>query len=77
MPLVFENDEETIKAALFDAFRSDPSQSANARVVRIKNTLALESMWVSANIADELNGRAAVSIGERAAELAFAGGTLV
>ena len=32
---------------------------------------------VSANIADELNGRAAVSIGERAAELAFAGGTLV
>ena len=77
MPLVFENDEETIKAALFDAFRSDPSQCANARVVRIKNTLALESMWVSANIADELNGRAAVSIGERAAELAFAGGTLV
>ena len=77
MPLVFENDEETIKAALFDAFRSDPSQCANARVVRIKNTLALESMWVSANIADELNGRAAVSIGESAAELAFAGGTLV
>ena len=42
-----------------------------------KITLALESMWVSANIADELNGRAAVSIGESAAELAFAGGTLV
>ena len=40
MPLVFESDEETIKAALFDAFRSDPSQCADARVVRIKNTLA-------------------------------------
>ncbi len=77
MPLVFESDEETIKAALFDAFRSDPSGCVDARVVRIKNTLALENMWVSANIADELNGRAAVSIGESAAELAFAGGTLV
>ncbi len=77
MPLVFENDEETIKAALFDAFRSDPSQCAGARVVRIKNTLALENVWVSANIAAELNGNGAVEIGERAAELAFAGGTLV
>ena len=77
MPLVFESDEETIKAALFDAFRSDPSQCAEARVVRIKNTLALENVWVSANIAAELNGNGAVEVGERAAELAFAGGTLV
>ena len=77
MPLVFESDEETIKAALFDAFRSDPSQCAEARVVRIKNTLALENVWVSANIAAELNGNGAVEVGKRAAELAFAGGTLV
>ena len=77
MPLVFESDEETIKAALYDAFRADPSQCADARVVRIKNTLALESVWVSANIAAELNGSASVEVGERAAELAFAGGTLV
>ena len=77
MPLVFENDEETIKAALFDAFRADPSQCADARVMRIKNTLALEDIWVSANIADELNGRDAVSVGEDAAELDFAGGALV
>ena len=56
MPLVFESDEETIQAALFDAFRADPSQAADARVVRIKNTLALENLWVSANVAAELNG---------------------
>lgn len=56
MPLVFESDDETIQAALFDAFRADPSQAANARVVRIKNTLALEHLWVSANLAAELNG---------------------
>ncbi len=56
MPLVFESDEETIKAALFDAFRADPSRTADARVMRIKNTLALENLWVSANVAAELNG---------------------
>ncbi len=57
MPLVFESDEETIQAALFDAFRADPGQAADARVVRIKNTLALENLWVSANVAAELRGR--------------------
>ena len=77
MPLVFENDEETIKAALFDAFRADPSQCANARVVRIKNTLALENLWVSANIAAELNGRDTVTVSDKAASLAFAAGALV
>ena len=77
MPLVFESDEETIKAALFDAFRADPSQAVDARVVRIKNTLALENVWVSANIAAELNGSASVEVGEGATELAFASGMLV
>ena len=77
MPLVFESDEETIKAALFDAFRSDPSQIPDARVVRIKNTLELENLWVSANIATELNGREAVTVSEQAASLAFAAGALV
>ncbi len=77
MPLVFESDEETIKAALFDAFRSDPSQCADARVMRIKNTLALENLWVSANIAAELGGREAVTVSEESASLAFASGALV
>ena len=65
MPLVFESDEETIKAALFDAFRSDPSQCANARVMRIKNTLAIESLWVSANILAELTGQESITVGEQ------------
>jgi len=58
MPLVFDSDTETIQAALFDAFRADPAASAQARVMRIKNTLELEKLWVSANIAAELNGQA-------------------
>ena len=78
MPLVFESDEETIKAAIYDAFRSDPSQCAGARVVRIKNTLALEKLWVSANIAAELNGKDKVEVGDEEAMLVFAaGGVLV
>ena len=77
MPLVFEDDQTAIEAALYDAFRNDPAQSCDARVVRIKNTMALERMWVSANIAAELNGRDAVSVGDGAAELSFAGGMLV
>ena len=56
MPLVFESDEETIKAALFDAFRADPSQCADARVMRIKNTLTLDKLLVSENLLHEMNG---------------------
>ena len=77
MPLVFESDEETIQAALFDAFRSDPAQSRNARVARIKNTMELGDLWVSANIAAELNDKDNVSVGETASSLAFAAGALV
>ena len=77
MPLVFASDEETIQAALFDVYRANPAESRHARVVRIKNTLELENFWVSAKIADELGGQGSVTIGEQAAELAFAAGDLV
>ena len=70
MPLVFESDEETIRAALYDAFRSDPSQCADARVMRIKNTLEIESLWVSANILAELTGQESITVGEGAARAA-------
>ena len=81
MPLVFESDEETIKAALFDAFRAKPEDAADARVVRIKNTLEIENLWVSANVAAELNGgnghNGSITVGDHAEALAFAGGVLV
>ena len=72
MPLVFESDEEAIKAALFDAFRADPAQCASARVVRIKNTMSLESLWVSANIATELRGQESITLLEQGARAAGA-----
>ena len=77
MPLVFEDDEETIRASLYDAFRADPARTRDARVVRIKNTLELEQLWVSANIAAELNGRDRMAVGEESMSLAFAEGALV
>ncbi|MCY4063196.1 MAG: lactate racemase domain-containing protein [Chloroflexi bacterium] len=70
MPLFFETDEETIRAGLYDAFRSDPSQCANARVMRIKNTLEIETLWVSANILAELTGQESISVVEGAARAA-------
>ena len=70
MPLVFESDDETIRAALYDAFRSDPSKCAEARVMRIKNTLEIESLWVSANILAELNGQESITLSESAARAA-------
>ncbi len=72
MPLFFETDEETIRAGLYDAFRSDPSQCPNARVVRIKNTLAIEKLWVSANILAELRGQESITLGEPGARAAGA-----
>ncbi len=70
MPLFFDTDEETIRAGLYDAFRSDPSQCVNARVMRIKNTLEIETLWVSANILAELTGRESITVGEGAARAA-------
>ena len=70
MPLFFETDEETIRAAIYDAFRSDPSQCPKARVMRIKNTLEIESLWVSANILAELTGHESITVGESAVRAA-------
>ncbi|MCY3865292.1 MAG: lactate racemase domain-containing protein [Chloroflexi bacterium] len=70
MPLFFDTDEDTIRAGLYDAFRSDPSQCADARVMRIKNTLEIETLWVSANILAELTGQESITAGDGAARAA-------
>lgn len=76
MPLVFENDRETIEASIFDAFRANIDEHENARIVRIKNTLDLEHMWVTKNIADEIRGRDTITIDEHPCELVFEDGWL-
>jgi len=70
MPLFFDTDEDTIKAGIYDAFRKDPAQCVDARVIRIKNTLEIESLLVSANILAELTGQESITVGEGAARAA-------
>ncbi len=53
-PLIFETDDEAIDAALTHVFRANPQNRANARVVRIHNTLELEEVWVTPNLIDEV-----------------------
>ena len=54
VPLVCETDAEAIDAALAHVFRANPQSRANARIVRIQNTLALEQVWVTPNLLEEL-----------------------
>ena len=54
VPLVYETDAEAIDAALGHVFRANPHDRANARVIRIRNTLDLEQVWVSPNLLDEI-----------------------
>lgn len=76
MPMVFETDEETIKASIFDAYRSNIEDHHQARIVRIKNTLALETMWVSENIAEELKDSEHVTITDSIEPMPFTDGWL-
>lgn len=54
LPLVLENETQAIEAALKHVFRAHPQDIANARVMRIENTLALEKLWVSPALLDEV-----------------------
>ena len=75
MPLVFATDEEAIRSAIFDAFRRTQAFE-NARVMRIKNTLEIEDVWVSPNIADELRGKPNITIDGDALPMVFNEGHL-
>lgn len=57
IPLVSETDSEAIDAALTHVFRANPQDRINARVVRIRNTLELEQVWVSPNMLDEIKAK--------------------
>jgi hypothetical protein len=58
VPLVYETDAEAIDAALTHVCRANPQNRANARVVRIRNTLELEQVFVSPNLLDEIRADA-------------------
>ncbi len=58
LPMVFENDAEAIDAALTSVFRANPQPMSSARVMRIRSTLDLENIWVSAALLDDVQASA-------------------
>lgn len=54
IPLVYETDEAAINAALDYLFRANPAARDSARIVRIRSTLDLEHIQVSASLLDEV-----------------------
>jgi hypothetical protein len=53
IPLVFATDKEAIEAAIMTVGR-DPSHSGDQpRVMRIRNTIELETLWISSNLVTE------------------------
>ncbi len=54
IPLIYETDEAAINAALDHVFRADPAARDAARIIRIRSTLDLEEIQVSASLLDEV-----------------------
>jgi len=76
LPMVFENDYEAIDAAVTDLFRARPEDRENLRMIRIKNTMELEDLWVSPALVDELSQMEGVTVDNDPAPLTFTDGHL-
>jgi hypothetical protein len=60
IPITMPTDRDAIGAALASLALPDP---AKARIVRIRNTLHLDKLWVSETLLPELAGRPDVTVG--------------
>lgn len=54
IPLVFETDQEAIEAAIMSVRRRHTSKRDFIRMVRIRDTLELETLWVSPSLLEEV-----------------------
>jgi len=68
LPMVGETDKEAIEWAFLTAGVLDPEK---ARVVRIKNTLHLDEIYISESLVPELQGKPGWEIEEREREIKF------
>jgi hypothetical protein len=68
IPMVLENDRQAIQAAIKTCLNIDP---ANVRMVRIKNTLHLEDIQISAALMKEACSHPHIEVLEHAAPLLF------
>jgi hypothetical protein len=69
LPIVLESDREVIRTALDYLCGAEPPEQA--RVIRIRDTLQLDSMEVSQPVADELRGRDGITLCGPAQEMTF------
>ncbi len=68
LPVALENDRDAVRMALSKV--ADPGR---ARMARVKNTLKLESFWVSEALLPELRDRGDVEIDEQPVDFGFDG----
>ncbi|MDR1579247.1 MAG: nickel-dependent lactate racemase [Synergistaceae bacterium] len=71
LPMVMNNDFDAIYAA---ASSSGAHSVKDARIIRIKNTLALDNIWVSENMSSEVKGNGALEIEGEPSEILFDSG---
>lgn len=71
LPLVFPSDQEAISAALRHVFRRQPDAVANARILRIANTLELGEGWCSSAVLQEIRELPGMVISESAQPWGF------
>jgi hypothetical protein len=77
LPMVFETDAEAIDAALTSVFRSHPQDRSKARVMRIRSTLDLEEIGVSAALLDEVRASEGFIEADEIQPLQFENGALI
>jgi len=68
IPMVMDNDRQAIKAAVKTCFDIDYN---DVRIIRIKNTLKLEEIYVSENLLDEAKGNTRINILSEPEEMPF------
>jgi hypothetical protein len=54
IPLVFDTDEEAIEAAVMSVSRAVPPGQDQPRIMRIRSTMDLETLWISPSLLDEV-----------------------
>ncbi len=71
LPLAFPNDQEAILASLRHVFRRHPEGMANARILRIANTLELGEGWCSPALLQEIRALPGMWMAESAQPWGF------
>jgi hypothetical protein len=76
IPLVFPTDQAAIEAAITSVYRANRADHVQARVVRIRSTLDLDTVWVSTNVLREIEDSPDVVAAGPAEPLEFTAGHL-